>query len=584
MKRFVSLFFPFWPVERMGRRRPEIVAGDAPLVLVTSGRRGIEITGLNRRAEAEGLWVGQALADARAMLPGLKSLPAETAKDTEALRALAYWCGRYGPQRNVHGEDGLWIDVTGVAHLFGGEDGLINDLVNRIEAFGFTVWAGLADTFAAADGMARFAPMAKGRRFAISPTGSLSESIAPLPVDALRLTPEAVLLLQRLGLRRVGQLYDIPRASLERRFNEANFGKGKKTGAGLGAPKVTRMGRRKGMFATKMRAADRRELAVRVLLRLDQVLGEISEPLAGLLEPPVLSVRQSWSDPLISTDGIEAEVGELAVGLVQKLEAQGLGCRRVQLLLYRADGTVVDVAAGTSMACRDGKHLMRLLSEKFASIDAGFGIDVAELNAVEVAPMEGAQQDLSVGQRGGGGAKKELGELIDRLTNRLGAGSVKVLEPSESYLPERADRLWPARAVVSDEGRGGQEVAQIDGVAGVRVPQPPRPFLLLAPPEPIRVKLHEGSCRLGSFVWRRVDHQVLRLEGPERIAPEWWRGIGRPHQRLEGVRDYYRIEVQGGARYWVFQELCDGNLDGDLSGDDRAREGWFLHGLYGGVP
>lgn len=591
MKRFVSLWFPFWPVERMGRVRPEILAGDGPLVLVASAGRGIEITALNRRAQAEGLWVGQALADARAMLPGLTSLPAEMEQDAKALEALAYWCGRYGPQRNVYGDDGLWIDVTGVAHLFGGEAGLMADLVSRIEGFGITVRAGLADTLAGGHALARFSPFSQGDRFAIGQSGRLREAMRSLPVEALRLTPEAVLLLQRLGLRRVGQLYDIPRASLERRFNDVNFGRGRKAGSGSKAKSA----KRKGVFASKVRSGSRGEMAARVLWRLDQALGDISEPLIPLVEPPVLSVRQSWSDPLISAEGIEAEVGELAVRLVSKLEAQGLGCRNVCLSLYRADGTVADVRAGTSMPCRDGDHLMRLLSEKFDSIDAGFGIDVAELDAVQVEPMAGTQQQLSVGAGGGGGrgSVRELSELIDRLSNRLGADSVKMLEPRESYLPERADRVCQARSVtarVAAAGQGARESLDYDedAVGGVFVRQLPRPFLLLAPPEPIRVKLDGERCRLSSFVWRRVDHRVLLIEGPERIAPEWWRAIGQPRRRLEGTRDYYRVEVSGGARYWIFQELrdCDfeagSELEPELEAEDQ-REGWFVHGLYGGA-
>ncbi|MCH9808362.1 MAG: DNA polymerase Y family protein [Alphaproteobacteria bacterium] len=588
MKRFVSLWFPFWPVERMRRACGEVLGEDGPLVLVASGGRGIEITALNRRAAAEGLWVGQALADARAMLPGLKSLPAETEKDTAALQALAHWCGRYGPQRNVYGDDGLWIDVTGVAHLFGGEAGLMADLVSRIEGFGITVRAGLADTFAAAYGLARFSPMAKGRCFAICETGSLREAVSSLPVEALRITPEAVLLLQRLGLRRVGQLYDIPRASLERRFRETRLGRTKKSAGGAGVRRA-KHGR---VFAAKGSLANKGELAARVLLRLDQALGEILEPLPPLAEPPVLSVRQSWTYPLISAEGIEAEVGGLAVRLTKKLEAQGLGARSVRLSLYRSDGRVIEIAAGTSMACRDSDHLMRLLAERFGSIDAGFGIDVAQLDAVLVEPMAGEQQRFNVGAGAGGdggsrsGAQKALGELIDRLTSRLGADSVKVLEPRESYLPERADRLWPARAVGrhqrarAGEGTGGmdeldQGKRSLDGL-------PPRPFLLLAPPEPIRVKLEDGGAQgcgqPRSFVWRRVDQQVLRLEGPERVAPEWWREIGRSQRRPEGMRDYFRVEVKGGARYWIFQEL--GGEDLEAGG---SREGWFLHGLYGGA-
>lgn len=573
MKRFVHLWLPYWPIERMRRVRPRLIADDQPLVLVTSGGRGIEITATNARAAGEGLWAGQALADARAMLPGLRSLPAEPEADATALAALAQWCGRYGPQRNVYGKSGIWIDVTGVAHLFGGEAGLLDDIVRRTEGFGVTVRAGIADTFAAAHALARFGAFGKKQRFCIVKAESAQTALAHFPVDALRLDPQAVLLLKRLGLRRIGQLYDLPRASLQRRFNDANFGRDK---GGKGG--------KEGRGRRKVRGA---ELAVNVLTRLDQLLGKVTEPLVPLAEPPVLNVRQSWTDPLISAEGIAAEVRTLAVRLSEQLEAQGLGCRNVRLSLYRADGTAAEVRAGTSMACRDADHLMRLLSEKFASIDAGFGIDAAEIDAVAVEPMGGRQQRLGVEQGGSTGETRVLTELVDRLVNRLGSARVQMLEPCESYIPERAERRLPARDRIAGRRAQGCPGSERSGtVRWPRSPRPPRPLLLLAPPEPIRVEEDGWGGSPVSFVWRRVDHHVSRFEGPERIAPEWWREIGRPPARQARGRDYYRVEAVGGARFWIFRELPENS---ESEKEDAACPGapaagrWFLHGLYGGV-
>jgi protein ImuB len=572
MKRFVSLWLPYWPVERMRRARPKLISEDHPLVLVTSGGRGIEITAVNRRAEADGLWVGQALADARAMVPSLQSLPAQQPEDAAALERLAFWCGRYGPQRNVHGETGVWIDVTGVAHLFGGEARLMDDIVRRFEGFGVTVRAGLADTFAAAFALARFG----GHRFRIADTGALRKTLASFPVDALRLDAQALLLLKRLGLRRVGQLYDLPRASLERRFNDTNFGRGQ-SGRGKG-------GRVKGgkNGGGGRRPAKGEDLAAAVLLRLDQALGLAAEPLAPLAEPPVLSVRQSWTDPLISAEGLAAEVRVLAMRLAQQLEAQGLGCRSVRLSLYRADGTAADVSVGTSMACRDGEHLMRLISEKFASVDAGFGIDVAELGAGLVEPMAGTQRRLGVGQGGGEADGKALAELVDRLTNRLGAGQVQLLKARESHIPERAECRVAACDQLSGRAGSGGLKFEDEPVAAVRAAPPPRPLLLLPAPELIDVT-EEQSCGMPvAFTWRRVAHRVLHLEGPERIAPEWWRMIGRRQGQQDSGRDYYRVEATGGGRYWIFRALPVEAEDGAAGMEPGVPQRWFLHGLYGG--
>ncbi len=571
MKRFVHLWFPYWPIERMRRVRPREISkdifDDGSLVLVTSGGRGIEITAVNAKAAAQGLWVGQGLADARALLPGLVSLQAEPKADAAALKALAQWCGRYGPQRNVHGDCGIWIDVTGVAHLYGGETGLLADAVRRLRGFGLTVQAGLADTPSAAYALARFAAGrgVDARRFAIIEKGCLRSELANFPVEALRLDSDAVLLLKRLGLKRIGQLYDIPRASLQRRFNETHFGRGKSARSSNGKASGARGKVNKGA------------LAASVVLRLDQALGEITEPLKPLAEPSVLKVRQSWTDPLISSEGIAAEVGVLTSRLVEQLSCQGLGCRHVRLSLYRADGTAAIVEAGTSMACRDGDHLMGLLSEKFSAIDAGFGIDIAELDAVLAEPLEETQQRLGVGEGNGAEETRALTRLVDRLVNRLGRTKVQMLESCASHVPERAQRLNPARELV---GGQGSNFHRCDEGEKSQSPKPPRPFLLLSPPEPISVCEDRCGSKPASFVWRRVRNSIVRCEGPERIAPEWWRDIGRPDGREAPMRDYYRVEVQGGARFWIFHELP---VDGEASEVESCGGGrWLMHGLYGG--
>lgn len=616
MRRFAHLWFPYWPVERMavarlqsrgsgdesrdnkniskrefkgrldGRLGPR--TGERPLVLVTSGGRGIEITALNAAAASQGLWVGQGLADARALLPGLLSLPANERVDGEALSALAQWCGRYGPQRNVHDDCGIWIDVTGVAHLYGGEAGLLSDAMRRLQDFGLTVCAGLAGTPSAAYALARFAGHGRSGegRFSIIEAGGVRSKLADYPVEALRLTPEAVLLLRRLGLKRIGQLYGIARASLQRRFNDANFGRGKAQRSRGGKASAGRGGGK----------ARKEELAAEVVLRLDQLLGEVNEPLYPLAEPPLLSVRQSWTDPLISTEGIVAEVGVLARQLVEQLGAQGLGCRHVRLSLFRADGTTAIVEAGTSMACRDGDHLLGLLSEKFASIDAGFGIDVAELVAVHAEQMEESQARLSVGfgegQGGEGEDARALTRLVDRLVNRLGRNNVQVLEERESHIPERAQRVLPACAIA------GRRVEMNEGAKSV-LAKPPRPPFLLSRPEPISVCELNAGGKPAAFVWRRVLNTVVRCEGPERIAPEWWRDIGkngggRACARETRERDYYRVEVEGGARFWIFHELSqdeeafgvsargEAEAHGLEAYEDVGGGRWLMHGLYAG--
>ncbi len=530
MRRIVSVWLPRWPIERLIRAEPAAVPHEAALALVEAGSHGIRITAVNAKAEAEGVRVGQALADARAGLPALLSRAAEPRADRLALLRLARWCGRYGPNRSGDGTDGLWIDVTGVAHLYGGEERLIADLCARLSRFGLTVRAGLADTLGAAHALARFSA------YAIAPAGETEPRLAALPVEALRLSPETVLLLQRLGLRRIGQLYHLPRAALQRRFRSS---------------------------AT----------AEAVLARLDQALGVRPEPRRPLGEPPALFVQRAFADPLVSPEGLQAETARLSEELCASLDARALGARRIALSLYRADGTVAQVRAGLSFPCRVPEHLMALLQEKLPQLDAGFGVDALVLAASHVEARSAEQAAL--GPRLGGEGAGDPARLIDRLTNRLGSGRVHRLEPRASHIPERAQARIPAlcvaRAAPKDADR--KKNAADKDVSYAPPAGPPRPPFLLASPEPIRVIAEVPEGPPARFTWRRVERRVARAQGPQRLAPEWWREIGsEPGSKLGRTRDYYRLEDEGGAGYWVFREGLYGRAE---------PPSWFLHGLFG---
>ncbi len=526
---------------------------DKPFALVAGGAHGIRITAVNVRGSREGLRVGLSLADARAAVPSLVSHPAEAERDAQALERLALWLGRYGPSRNVDGCDGVWIDTTGVAHLFGGEAALLENLVRRLSGFGITARAGLAGTPGAAYALARFATMQ--RRTVMAPTGEAqtAAALAGLPVAALRLSQETAVLLKRLGLAQIGQLAELPRTSLERRFSSE-------------ASSRSRAGQ-----------AKTQALADAVLLRLDQALGRRAEPLAALGEPPVLSERRSWGEPLISSEALVSEIGALAGDLSRALKAAGLGARRIALHLYRADGTIAHAEAGLARASAEAAHFMQLLDDKLGAIDAGFGIDVAVFDAVLAEPLGAEQATLG---RAGAVPEQAIAALVDRLANRLGAKNVFRLVPRASHLPERATvRTAPLAPVADPAALPGWQAGE-------------RPFLLLSPPEPISVMAEVPEGPPMRFTWRRVAYAVAKAGGPERIAPEWWRHLAHPDAdepapaddglggdildpaARERTRDYYVAETSDGARFWMYREGFYGAAD--AGGAPR----WFLHGLF----
>lgn len=560
----------------MQRQRPASVPTAEPFVLVETGAHGLRITAANQAALAAGIQTGFALADARAAVPGLHVHPAEPARDTEALMTLASWLGRYGPARNMDGPDGIWIDITGVPHLFGGETRLCADLSGRLRRLGLTPRIGLAGSQGVAHALARFGVMREAHgTAAIAPEGTDKIALAGLPIGALRLAPDIVRLLVRLGLKRIGQLYGLPRASLAARFRD-----------------VGKNGRRQ---------LAEREAAI-VLWRLDQALGLLAEPRRPLQPPPEASSRLAFAEPLVTSATIETALDHLIAELTGHLAAQGLGARRFALALYRVDGSIARLAIGTRMHGREPGHIRRLLGESLNKIEAGFGIDLAMLEATELAPLhdEQARLDRIDGDLPGSDAGTAgISHLVDRLSNRLGASRVLTFAVQASHIPERAAAWTPVIDEAPATMRGcssprpavwpspGPPPSRVTCVPELSLPAPPvatppRPPFLLTPPEPISViaEIPQGAPQ--RFVWRRVPHRIVKSEGPERLAPEWWRHIGRtPGEReLSRTRDYYRLEDTTGARYWVFRDgLYERPEDGFPVVTD-AMPRWFLHGFF----
>jgi len=451
------------------------------------------------------------LTDARALLPGLAVHEAAPVAERRGLARLAAWCGRYSPWVARDGADGIRLDVTGVAHLFGGELALLHDLEGRLAARGISARAAIADSLGAAWALARFAPTTP----IAAPGGAARRALGPLPVAALRLSSESVDGLAALGLNRIEQLLAIPSAALAARF----------------VPAVTE--------------------------RLAQALGEAAEPLSPERPVPWFLSRLVFAEPIAAVADIEAATARLAAGLCRTLAQEEKGARRLELTLYLADGGLHRLEVGCSRPSREPGHLRRLFAERLSGLEVGFGADVMTLAAPVVenqgAAQLGLKQMAPAGRAGAAPAKladdPDLGLLIDRLGNRLGLRNVARPAPRQSHLPEQALRLVAPLAPPAD---------------GVFGPDLPRPVRLLPAPEPIEAVAEVPDGPPVLFRWRGRAHQVARADGPERIEPEWWRQRAR-------VRDYYRLEDDGGARFWVYR---DGRFEAE------APPRWYLHGFF----
>ncbi|MFV2053052.1 Y-family DNA polymerase [Aliiroseovarius sp. YM-037] len=487
-------------MERSGNAPPD----DLPVVLAREGTHGPVVHAANRAAQLSGIHAGARVVDMRAICPDLRVEYADVAGDAQALEKLMLWARRWCPWTVMDGADGLVLDTTGSDHLMGGEAAMLVEMETRLSLLGLTAGLAVAPTWGAAWALARY-----GDVRAVCGQDQIAAQLAPLPVSALRLDAETLLLLRRLGLKTIGAVAKVPRLSLTRRFA-------------------------------------RTDIQANPLMRLDQAMGRLAEPVSSVEARQTFRVTCRLPEPI--QDPVPY-LPDLCGELCEKLTQAGFGCRRLHLVVYKTDGEVSTVDVATSTPSRDADHLLRLFRDKVERINPGFGFDLITLQAGAVEAVEVAQRRLD----GGVDEDLHLSRLIDRLTARFGSRSVTRPVPCESHVPERAEARSNALADAPDPS----------GVV-----TKPRPVRMLEPPEEVRVLYAVPEGPPVQFIWRRQTHRITRYAGPERIAPEWWHD--RPGTRL---RDYFRIEDQAGRRFWLYRE----GLHGDGRGGDPR---WFLHGMF----
>jgi len=474
------------------------------------------LTAVDARAQKLGLVPGLAVADARARCPALQLAEADPQADAALLEALADWSRRFTPLAASDSPDGLLLDVTGAAHLFGGEAALLDDVEARLRRLGFSARAAIAPGPALARALARFSNVRLVSGAATQ--DQLDQLAAALPIDALglaaeTLAAETLAAMRRAGLRLVGDLLSRPRAPLAARFGRE------------------------------------------ALTRLDALTCRIRDPITPRFEAPAFIAERRFPDGLTQQADLEATLKRLAADLCPMLARAGVGARRLEAVFYRVDGAVKRIAAGTSRPLRDPARLAALLVERLAAVaeeglDTGYGFDVLRLCATQVETAAPPQTTLVAPPRGGA-EDGDLADLLDRLGARLGLRRVQRLHAQEAHLPEFAVAALPA-AFAAPQAFPPQEAM--------------RPLRLFERPEPVEtIALFPDGPPL-RFRWRRALHEVVAFEGPERIAPPWW-GAGQ-----DGLtRDYFHAQDKDGRLFWLFRE--------GLYAKETEAPRWFVHGL-----
>ena len=505
---YLSVYLPTWPTDRRSRRwrsRP-----DRPhfLILAEAVRGKRVVAAACRRTLAEGVAVGMTVAHATATLPALPQvLDYEPSADAAALTRLARWAMRFTPKVATDPPDGIILDVAGCERLYGGRLPIARQVRQAVSQLGLQVRVALAPTVGLARGLARF-----GEEGVCDDTADLMN----LPMPALRIEADVVAALAEVGVDRVGQLLEIPRSELARRFGDD------------------------------------------VLLRLDQARGEAVELLdwQRQVETPRVSFR--FAGPATQYEAIEQTVRQLVAELCERLGREESAARRLTLDIERLDADLRPALANTTVtlaaATRDRKHLWNVLRPKVEALDMGRGVEALALSVPQVARLPHGQARCD-GERDASRDEQDVARLIDLLQGRLGRERVLRIEPTPSHVPEAAYRLRPA-----DEPRA--KTKDVPVVAG------DRPTQLLDPPEPAEVMFLQPEGPLAALRWRGERWPIVTTVGPERIGRRWWQ-VSLSRHALD-VRDYYKLQCESGLWLWAFRTRGIGSGQGQ----------WFVHGVW----
>jgi protein ImuB len=478
--------------------------GQPTILIARVGQRDV-VTAVCPAALELGLRPGMAAAHARALVTELEVNEAQPEADRAFLDRLAlHAVGHWTPTASVSGGDGLWLDLTGTTHLFGGEARFAQRLLRFLDRLGFSASMAIAGTPGSAHALARYS----GQAMTLLPAGMETEAIANLPLAALRLENDALVTAARVGLERIGDLYPMPRGPLAKR------------------------------------------LGLSTVQRLDQARGMVAEPIIPVVPFEAPLVERRLLEPIGTAEAINQVIGDLVDDLCVILRQRGMGLRTAHLACQIVDGSEQRIAIGTARATRDGRHVKRMLAMRVERIDPGLGIEMMKLATPRVEELKAQTMEAGFGL---GDVAPDIAPLVDQLSGRIEPDRPFRMSARESDVPERAvHRIAP---LVTPTGW----------------PEWKRPVRLLRSPELLSnvvALLPDHPPR--RFTWRRNDYRVVAGDGPERIHGEWWRNA----REMWAVRDYFRVEAEGGYRFWLFRR-------GDAVDEETGDLSWHMHGIFG---
>lgn len=427
--------------------------------------------------------------------------------DRMELERLASECHQFSPLVGLEASEGLkatasepsslLFDISGSAPRLGGEQSVAQQIIDFVGGLGYRARIGIAHTIGAASAFAHTTD-----HIAIIPTEHVADQLALLPIQALRLAPATGDLLTQLGVRRIGELLRLPRASLQARFGSD------------------------------------------LLLRIDQATGRVAEAIETQAPPVSFSVTRRLEHAITRRDAIEQMTGQLVEQLCERLVEQDQEAVQLvyRLSLASETDTTTDLSVGLYQPTARPKHIVELLHMQLESIVLGHPVQRATLTATLTVARADEQHNLF--DTSAAPSPRQLAHLIDRLSSRLGAD--RVVSAHLSCEPQ-VEKAYQYRALAGRRRRVLGTVCEPESKPFVCT----RPLSLIHPPVAIGIPTAEGDLRQHPptmFYHRGRQHQTTAYWGPERIETGWWRGASVR-------RDYFHVENEEGSRFWLFRDL-----------------------------
>ncbi|MGB6229800.1 MAG: DNA polymerase Y family protein [Litorimonas sp.] len=493
--RLLHLYFPHLPLDRWARREDVRLWGP----FAVSERRGNsdQILCANPHALHAGVRPGLSVTDAHAICPDLLTEGSDPVRDARLLSALRVWADRFSPRVALDPPDGLVLDVSGCAHLFGGEVRFATLVRQEVEDLHVKARVAIANTRRAARGFARFG----GEATLVTDAQREHVSVARLPIAALDLDASVQTDLRRIGVETIGDLSQFKSSELARRFS------------------------------------------MRVPAALDEIFGHRFDPVVPSARPPAFAARMTLPEEIAHVEAVMNMLERLSDRVCQRLTERGYAARGFALSLSCVDGATHELSISFAVPTRTVEPILRQFRRPVEALRMDFGAERFRLVALHAETFQ--ERQIQAGDATEAG-RDAVARALTTLGNRLGFDRIVRPVAGADNAPERETAfalLVGERTQTPTDPRAYPRPEIVITPYRLHVTskgRPPRAFSYQG--EDFKTCMSEGPERIAPFVWdeprhpfeaRLRDYWRVRVSGASNGPRLFWL-MHFPHHPEEG--------------------------------------------------